>query len=512
MCNVGDLIEGRYRVERSVGSGGMGIVYQATDLLTNGSVAVKVLSASVEPSVAARARLQREIELLSRLHSHHIAAFLSAGCLEDGLPYFVMEFLEGRDLKAELRRRGPLPFDEAAAYLVHACRGIAVAHRLGIVHRDLKPQNLFLTGLDGVRTLKVVDFGVAKCLDACDPGITATDMAVGTPLYMSPEQLLDSRAISTRSDVWALGVILYELLAGFSPFSDDSPGAVIAAVTLDDPVPIQTVRPDVPDGLAKAIAAALVKQPRERIGTAEELEQLLMNQATPDQQLMVVEGAELQAQTANVRPPRVRVSGYLRDQILSALDAGAPQERVTLRCLPTVSTRGSNPLPERLSLVPALQSLTPGLPELIGKATAGHSANPQAAPVSRVRAAARTALAFIGFAAAVSAGAFAYGQYLRLGAGADFAPAPVQSRSSASLATADSPRCDVVTPEEPGANAVLAASEPLAEPKAVSISEPEAPFNRARSTSRGVSVVAPAAPVSVVPVQPRAAKIVPKHL
>ncbi|HEY5962174.1 MAG TPA: serine/threonine-protein kinase, partial [Polyangiaceae bacterium] len=150
MSGPGELIDGRYRLDHSVGSGGMGIVYQAVDEQTGRRVAVKVLHSRVVGSTDARARLQREIDVLSRLHSPYIAELLAAGYLEDDSPYFVMEFLEGRDLKAELRRRGPLPHAEAAAYLVQACRGIAVAHAQGIIHRDLKPHNLFLIGLDAV--------------------------------------------------------------------------------------------------------------------------------------------------------------------------------------------------------------------------------------------------------------------------------------------------------------------------------------------------------------------------
>lgn len=368
MSDVGDVIDERYRLERVVGSGGMGVVYLATDLQTGAHEAVKVLRTAVDTSDDVRARITREIELLSRLHSPYIAELRATGFLTDGSPYFVMEFLEGRDLKAELRERGPLPCAEAVAYVVQACRGISVAHRLGIVHRDLKPHNLFVTGLNGVRAIKVVDFGVAKSLDATDPGLTATNTSVGTPLYMSPEQLLEARTVSERTDVWALGVILYELLAGFSPFTDESPGAVIAAVTLDDPYPIQKLRPDVPVGVARAIDAALVKLPSERLGSVEELEQLLAMYATPDAALTVTEVEQREPSRSIARPQRNRVSAYLMERILVSIDAASRQDRATIRCLPAASADSSLPIQERLSLVPTLQSLAPGLPGMIHSA------------------------------------------------------------------------------------------------------------------------------------------------
>jgi serine/threonine protein kinase len=365
MWDSGDVIDRRYRLERSVGSGGMGIVYLATDLLTDEKVAVKVLHAATNTPTDVQARLKREIELLSQLHSPYIAELRGSGYLPDGAPYFVMEYLEGRDLKAELRRRGPLPCAEVAAYLVQTCRGVAVAHRLGIVHRDLKPHNLFLTGLTGIRTVKIVDFGVAKSLDATDPGLTATNTSVGTPLYMSPEQLLDARAVSTKADVWALGIILYELLAGFSPFTDDSPGAVIAAVTLDEPYPIQKLRPDISDGVARAIDMALRKLPTERLNSVEEFERLLLPFAIAEDSLIVNDVDEPSQVRPIPRPARTRVSSYLMERILVSMNTAAEQERITIRCLKPASAVSSIPIPERLSLVPSLQHLSPSLPEMI---------------------------------------------------------------------------------------------------------------------------------------------------
>ncbi len=518
MSDAGDLIDGRYRLGRCVGSGGMGIVYLATDLLTSHQVAVKVLRTTVDASDNVRARLRREIELLSRLHSPHIAELLAAGFLPDGLPYFVMELLEGRDLKAEVRRRGPLPCAEAAAYLVQTCRGIAVAHRLGIVHRDLKPHNLFLTGLAGLRKIKIVDFGVAKSLDATDPGLTATNTAVGTPLYMSPEQLIDARAISTKADVWALGVILYELLAGFSPFSDESPGAVIAAVTLDEPCPIQKLRPDVPDCVAQAIQAALVKLPSERLGTVEEFAQLLLQHATPDDCLAVPEEAAQQTAPAISRPSRTRVSAYLRDRILASIDAGSPQDRATLRCLPTASSsQDAHPLPERLSLVPGLRVLSPVLPNMISAAGHEHSRPIWWGRQHGARGIVKLSIALASLAAVVPAVIVLQYQYRQHAAKSDTVLAPIRAtpilpRSTAVAQFSDASRTELpvgVTELIPtAASSATALGTTAMNRKQVSTSKtPQPQMYQSTKHEAAATVTVPAATT-----RQSTAKMVPKHL
>jgi serine/threonine-protein kinase len=176
----------------------------------------------------------------------------------------VMEYLEGRDLAAELAERGPLPVHEAVGYVLQACEAMTEAHRIGTVHRDLKPGNLFLNNEGGGRSIKVIDFGISKIADETQVSVTATFSALGTARYMSPEQVRSAKHVDGRSDVWSLGVILYELLTGKPPFEGENVPTVVAAIVADPPTPLRTHRPEVPAGLEAAIMAALRKNRDER--------------------------------------------------------------------------------------------------------------------------------------------------------------------------------------------------------------------------------------------------------
>ena len=357
----------------------MGTVYLAFDTQRESNVAVKVLSATALQSKVARLRLQREIEILSTLHSPYIAEMYTTGTMPDNSPYLVMEYLEGRDLKAELRERGPLPVAEAVGYLIQACRGISVAHAAHILHRDLKPHNLFLTHLDGNRVLKVLDFGVAKVLDAAsDLNLTTTDTIIGTPLYLCPEQLLDSKDITLKADIWALGVILYEMLVGFAPFTDDSPGAVIAAITLDEQVPIRQLRGEVPEGLQDVIEAALAKVPCERIPSVDELERLLLPYSAAPDQLFVPVTDGHKPLYFDV-PERKHGELDLRNYIKKTVDAAHARGRDTVPSAP----RSDAPAVEQLALVPSLSRISTRI--ATSKAAQQRAdSNPLAVPDSRL--------------------------------------------------------------------------------------------------------------------------------
>ena len=271
----GDRIAGKYRILRALGSGGMGVVYQAQHERLNRQVAIKVLQANFGRQNTGIARFEQEIRAMSLVNNPHVTRALDADILDDGSLYLVMEYLEGRDLRTELKLRRTIPYPEAIAYVMQACDGVAAVHDVGIVHRDLKPQNLFLTQLDAARSVKVLDFGLAKFLQTELVSLTATDTTVGTPLYMSPEQLCRPQDVSPRSDVWALGVVLYELIAGISPFQAESPGAVVAAVVLEEPVVLTDVVPDVPAALNDLFAEVFVKSPAERLGSVRALAERL---------------------------------------------------------------------------------------------------------------------------------------------------------------------------------------------------------------------------------------------
>jgi len=222
MINPDDYVGGKYRIVRRLGAGGMGTVYEAVQLKLGRRVALKIMHPYLATNVAGRERFIREARALARLSHENIARIFDFDELGDGDFYLVMEFLDGRDLRAEFKTRGPLPIDEAVGYVTQACAGIAETHRHGIIHRDIKPENLFITGLGGNRTIKLVDFGLAK---------TQTDTALtvqpaGTRRYMAPE-LFRLEEASARSDLWALGIMLHELVTGVSPFQRADPAQTI---------------------------------------------------------------------------------------------------------------------------------------------------------------------------------------------------------------------------------------------------------------------------------------------
>jgi serine/threonine protein kinase len=272
----GDTIGGKYRVVRQLGEGGMGVVFEAEHLRLGQRVAIKFLRADVLAMPDAVARFEREARACCRIRGPHIAHVLDVDTDEGGRPYIVMELLRGRDLEAELGNRGALPLREAVDWVLQACAAVAEAHAAGIVHRDLKPSNLFLSDERGTRVLKVLDFGISKiaCEDRSD-ALTSAGLTVGTPLYMSPEQVRCSRDVDARTDVWSLGVILYELVAGVPPFMGNTTAA-IAAIVADATPSLREARPDVPAGLEQAVATALAKSAVHRFPSVEAFGAALM--------------------------------------------------------------------------------------------------------------------------------------------------------------------------------------------------------------------------------------------
>jgi serine/threonine protein kinase len=268
MSNVemypGEILAGKYEVERVLGRGGMGVVLGVRHMNTGRSVALKIMTLTGMASEEAEARFFREAKIAAMLKSQHAGKVRDCGKLEDGSPFIEMDLLEGRDLSQLLKTRGEMTVEQAVTYVLQASEAVAEAHASGIVHRDLKPANLFLTkGMDGKPCVKVLDFGISK-LEAEEGKLTQTDQFFGSPLYMSPEQMQSAKHADGRSDVWSLGVILYELLSGTTPFKAATMMAVGARVFVDAPTPIAGFRPDLPPGLVAVIMQCLEKDPARR--------------------------------------------------------------------------------------------------------------------------------------------------------------------------------------------------------------------------------------------------------
>ena len=265
----GVRIAGRYVLDRTLGEGGMGVVVEAAYPELDQRVAIKFMRPELAANAGISARFLREAKLAARVKSPHFVRVYDVGRTEPpavtSVPYIVMEMLSGRDLGDELAARGALPIEEAVDYILQACAGVAEIHSFGVVHRDLKPSNLFLAEQAGSRLVKVLDFGVSKDVvkdgegTEKSPVVTATNGPVGTPHYMSPEQVRESKSVDGRSDVWAMGVVLYELLTQTLPFmpAEGGTGEVFGMILFARPEKPSTYRMEMPDGLEELILKCL---------------------------------------------------------------------------------------------------------------------------------------------------------------------------------------------------------------------------------------------------------------
>jgi serine/threonine protein kinase len=268
---VGALVGGKYRVVRLLAKGGMGVVYEAQHAIVRRRFAIKFLRRALAERRDILTRFQREAEAAGALENDNVAAAVDFGISDDGTPYIVMEYLVGEDLASLLEREGRLPISRAADLAAQACRGVGAAHAAGIVHRDLKPHNLFVSRRDdGTDLVKVLDFGVAK-LHAIDESSasTRTGMVLGTAAYMSPEQARGEKTIDQRADLYALGAILYELLSLRRPHPGESQNAILHHVATQQPVPLESVQPDLPAALVDAVGRALASDAAARPPSAE---------------------------------------------------------------------------------------------------------------------------------------------------------------------------------------------------------------------------------------------------
>lgn len=266
----GEIVCGKYRVERVLGVGGMGCVVAATHTTLDQKVAIKFLLVKAAKNPKNIMRFEREAQAAAKIKSDHVAKVTDVGTLDTGTPYMVMEYLDGEDLSERLANHGPLPPDEAVRYILQACEALAEAHRAGIIHRDLKPANLFVaTAADGTVRVKVLDFGISKIIDEKND-LTKTSALMGSPLYMSPEQMMSAKAADARADLWALGCILFELVSGQPPFIGSTLPEICSRILTAPPTPLGSLV-QLPAGLEAAILHALNKKPEERYQTLAEL-------------------------------------------------------------------------------------------------------------------------------------------------------------------------------------------------------------------------------------------------
>lgn len=270
--SVGMLVAGRYRVEEILDDASMSIVARARGNYGGAvrEVALKVLHPDLAGEDDLRERFRREARALSKLRSEHVVHVLEV-VEHGGEPCMVMELLEGEDLDRVLEEEGPLPVGEAVMAVHQACDAIAEAHGFGIIHRDLKPANLFRQSWGSI---KVIDFGIAKSTASEETSLTGTGTAMGSPLYMAPEQLRQEK-LDARADIWALGVTLFELLAGITPFESRVPAMVLAGILGRPPLPLREERPDVPEELEQVILRCLEKDRDKRFGSAIALREAL---------------------------------------------------------------------------------------------------------------------------------------------------------------------------------------------------------------------------------------------
>ncbi|MBK6693247.1 MAG: protein kinase [Myxococcales bacterium] len=281
----GTVVGGKYTIDHLIGAGGMGAVFAATHRTLGHTVAIKVMfSDPLLPN--SRARFLNEARAAANIRSDHVVR-VSDVDEEDGFAYMILELLEGEDLADHLTRHRRLPPPRVAAFMTQALRGIGAAHALGVVHRDLKPANIFLTARsDGSPLVKVLDFGISKATGgalAAQPSMTNSQATLGSPRYMSPEQVRSSSTVTPLTDVWAVGVILYELVSGQRPFDGEDLGGLLAAILEKEPVPLRAVAPDVSTDFEAVVMRCLRKRPEERFQSAAEVIDALAPFITQDE-------------------------------------------------------------------------------------------------------------------------------------------------------------------------------------------------------------------------------------
>ena len=401
MPKVGDLIAGKYRLEKVAGEGGMGVVYAAEHLVLRQRVAVKVLLPDAATSEMVIERFAREAQAAARIQSQHVARVMDAGATDTGAPFLVMEYLEGCDLEELLEIEGPLPLTDVVDYLMQALEALAHAHAVGLVHRDIKPANLFLAcRADGGNVIKMLDFGISKAITSRPEEKVLTGHAVlGSPVYMSPEQLRNAKDIDARADIWSLGVVAYELLAGKPPFDGDGVGEIFAAILEKDPQPLHIVNWRLPPEISAVIGKCLQRKPEERWQDAAELLRALKPFGSGTWTSVVERADQVLTRAKTFKRPETPSDAR---RVVDALNAVAERVRTTGGGVPVE-------IPQSGSSTPAVSVTTKKAERDEGRDTRQDGVSTRARgfvwrmPVSRWIGAAAAAVIVVGAVAAVAA-------------------------------------------------------------------------------------------------------------
>ncbi|HEY1959128.1 MAG TPA: serine/threonine-protein kinase [Polyangiaceae bacterium] len=357
----GQVLAGKFRIERVIGEGGMGIVAEAMHLQLEERVALKFLRREVMKMPDVVARFDREARSAVKLKSEHVARVSDVGKTEDGIPYMVMELLDGRDLAQMITEQGPLPIQEAVEYVIQACEGVGEAHARGIVHRDLKPENLFVVKREhGWPVVKVLDFGISKAVlvgpSSVDLSSSNTTSIMGSPYYMSPEQLRSTRSVDHRADIWSLGVVLFELLTGTTIFDETKEFTELVADILETPHRrLGMFRPDAPPALEAVIDRCLEKDRTKRYQNVAELAVALLPFAPRRSRLTAERTTAVTRSAGLITDPNFQVPPSNYPPAPAPSDS-YPSGRLTPPHLPDFNPLGETVMPPRV-----LQS-SPSLP------------------------------------------------------------------------------------------------------------------------------------------------------
>ncbi len=512
---VGDMLAGKYRVERVLGQGGMGVVVAAWHVELEQRVAVKFLLPQFASDVGASERFRREARAAVKIRNQHVAKVIDVGTMDSDVPYMVMEFLEGRDLQSELESEGCFPVEVGVEFVLQACLAMAEAHAKGLVHRDLKPANLFrTTGADGSNLVKVLDFGISKSIQsgASSSGqlsLTRTAAMMGSPLYMSPEQLESARDVDERTDIWSLGVILFELVTGCVPFTGDSLPQLVRSVLQGTFPAAHELQPSVPAALSDVIARCLLHDRQDRFASVADLATALApfcpnGESYAERVRRVLKlSAQPSAAHTPLRLPVASTQPMDRPSVSGSVDGGADAsvDAVSAASGPNPPTSLDVQMDEASEIGDTSNTRVDPPPELMGKTVGswGTTHGGRTAPRPMVRRA--TAL--------IVAGVLVGGAILAwVGLGSDGAPDVQAAGESghAVAAGAEQPLEPAVVPQPVAEEHSREAQE--AEPPVVDVveaapDEPEAEANEGQAgEAAGAATVAGVAkePVAVAPV------------